>query len=66
MKESELYLPVKQFLESQHYEVKGEIHDCDVLAIRGDEEPVICELKLSLNVDVILQAVERLALTSKV
>jgi len=66
MKESDLYVPLKRFLESQGYEVKGEVQDCDVLAVRGDEEPVVVELKLSLNIDVVLQAVERLALTSKV
>jgi Uncharacterized conserved protein len=66
MREADLYLPVKSFLESQHYEVKGEIRECDVLAIRGDEEPVVVELKLSLNLGVIMQAVDRLALTSKV
>jgi hypothetical protein len=66
MKESDLYLPTKQFLESQHYEVKGEVHDCDVLAIRGEETPVIVELKLVLNLDVLLQAVERLSLSPKV
>jgi len=66
MRESDLYLPLKKFLESQNYEVKGEIHDCDVLAVRADEDPVVVELKLSLNIDVILQAVDRLALTPKV
>jgi len=66
MREADLYIPVKSFLESQHYEVKGEIRECDVLAIRGDEEPVVVELKLSLNLGVIMQAVDRLALTSKV
>ncbi|MDD2237262.1 MAG: DUF2161 family putative PD-(D/E)XK-type phosphodiesterase [Kiritimatiellae bacterium] len=66
MKESDLYLPVKRFLESQDYEVKGEVQDCDALAVRGDEEPVIVELKLSFNLEVVLQAAERLALTSKV
>ena len=66
MKESDLYLPLKRFLESQNYEVKGEIHDCDVVAVRDDEAPVVVELKLSLNLDVVLQAVERLSLTSKV
>ena len=66
MKESDLYLPLKQFLESQNYEVKGEIHDCDVLAVRGNETPVVVELKLSLNLDVVLQAVARLTLTPKV
>lgn len=66
MKESDLYPPLKQFLESQKYEVKGEVKDCDVLAVRDNEQPVVVELKLSLNLDVILQAVERLSLTSKV
>jgi len=66
MKESDLYLPLKQFLETQGYEVKGEVHDCDVLAIRDNEPPVIVELKLSLNLTVILQAVERLVLTPEV
>ena len=66
MKETDLYPPVKQFLESQNYIVKGEIQDCEVVAIRGDEEPVVVELKLSLNLSVILQAVDRLALTYKV
>jgi len=66
MKESDLYPPLKRFLESQDYEVKGEIQDCDVVAVRGDEAPVIVELKLSLNLNVLLQAVERLSLTQKV
>lgn len=66
MKESDLYLPLKRLLESQHYEVKGEVHDCDVLAVRGEEAPVVVELKVSLNLDVILQAVERLSLTPSV
>ncbi len=66
MKESDLYPPLKRFLECQKYEVKGEVHNCDVLAVRGEEAPVVVELKLLLNLDVILQAVERLSLTSKV
>jgi hypothetical protein len=66
MKESDLYPPLKRFLESQNYEVKGEVQDCDALAVRGKEAPVVVELKLSLNLDVVLQAVERLSLTPKV
>ena len=66
MKETDLYLPLKRLLESQHYEVKGEVQDCDVLAVRGHEAPVVVELKVALNLDVILQAVERLSLTPKV
>jgi hypothetical protein len=66
MKESDLYPPLKRFLESQNYEVKGEIQDCDAVAVRGEEIPIVVELKLTLNLDVILQAVERLSLTPKV
>ena len=66
LSESDLYLPVKRFLESQGYEVKGEVGDCDVAAVRGDEELVVVELKLSLNLELVLQAVDRLVVTSKV
>jgi hypothetical protein len=66
MKESDLYLPLKRFLEAQHYEVKGEVNDCDVVAVRGREAPVVVELKRALNLDVVLQAVARLSLTAKV
>jgi hypothetical protein len=66
MKESDLYLPIKRFLQSQSYEVKGEVHDCDVLAVRGTEAPVVVELKRSLNLSVVLQAVARLSLTPNV
>lgn len=66
MKESDLYPPLKRFLASQDYEVKGEVEDCDAVAVRGDEAPLVVELKLSLNLEVILQAVERLALSPKV
>lgn len=66
MKESDLYPPLRRFLQAQGYDVKGEVRDCDVLAVRGDEAPVVVELKLRPNLDVILQAVDRLALTPKV
>jgi len=66
MKESDLYLPLKRFLESQGYEVKSEVGACDVVAVRGGELPVVVELKLSFNIDVVLQAVDRLSLTQKV
>lgn len=66
MKESDLYPSLKQYLESQGYEIKGEVANCDVVAIREDEEPLIVELKLSLNLTVVLQAVDRLKLSSTV
>ena len=66
MKESDLYLPLKQFLEAKDFEVKGEVKDCDVFAVRAEAEPVIVEFKLSLNLSVVLQAVDRLVLSSQV
>jgi hypothetical protein len=49
MKEIDLYSPVKQFLEGQGYEVKGEIQECDVMALRGSEDPLVVELKLDFR-----------------
>ena len=66
MKESDLYPPLKLYLESQGYEIKGEVGACDLFAIRRAEPPLVVELKLSLNLTVILQAVDRLAITSSV
>lgn len=66
MKESDLYPPLKIYLESQGYEIKGEVGDCDVLAVRDKEPPLIVELKLTLNLVLLLQAVDRLMLTPSV
>ncbi len=60
MPEVDLYGPIKRFLEAQGYTVKGEIGRCDVVAVRGDEGPVVVELKESLNLALVLQAVDRL------
>jgi len=59
MPEADLYLPIKRFLEGQGYAVKGEIGPCDILATRGDEEPVVVELKERLSLALVLQAVDR-------
>jgi hypothetical protein len=64
--EVELYGPIKRFLEAQGYVVKGEIGACDVVAVRGDEGPVIVELKERLNLALILQAVDRLRVSDAV
>jgi hypothetical protein len=59
MRETELYAPIKAYLEGQGYTVKGEVEDCDVVARRGEEPPVIVELKVALNLELILQAIDR-------
>ena len=66
MSEVELYGPIKQFLEAQGYTVKGEIGACDIVAVRGDEGPVVVELKERLNLALILQAVDRLNVSDAV
>lgn len=59
--ETALYLPVKAFLEKAGYTVKGEIGGCDVVGLKEDEPVVmvVCELKTSFNLELILQAVDR-------
>ena len=66
MPEDELYGPIKQFLEAQGYAVKGEIGPCDIVALRGDEGPVVVELKEHLNLALLLQAADRLSVSDAV
>ena len=66
MREIDLYPPLKHFLIQQGYEVKGEVQNCDVIAVRRDECVVVVELKLSINLTVVLQAVDRLQITDAV
>ena len=66
--ETSLYLPVKKFLEASGYTIKGEIGGCDLVGV-SDGEPtvmVICELKLTFNLEVILQAVDRATVCDEV
>ena len=64
--ESDLYAPVKALLEGQGYVVKGEVRGCDVVAVRGKEPPVVVELKRTFGLGLVLQGVDRLALTDLV
>jgi hypothetical protein len=64
--EAALYPPVKRFLEGQGYTVKGEIRGCDLVACRGAEPPVVVELKRRFSLALLLQGIDRLALTDSV
>lgn len=64
--EVDLYAPVKAFLEKQGYAVKGEVKGCDVVGVRGDEPPVIVELKRAFGLGLVLQGIDRLTLTDAV
>ena len=64
--ESDLYAPVKALLEGQGYEVKGEVRGCDVVGVRSSEPPTIVELKRSFGLGLVLQGIERLAMSERV
>jgi hypothetical protein len=64
--ESDLYAPVKALLERQGYSVKGEVRGCDVVGVRGKEPPVIVELKKAVGLGLVLQGVDRLAISDAV
>ena len=64
--ESDLFAPLEAYLESQGYRVQGEVDHCDLVARRDDEPPVVVELKVRLNLELILQATERFSLTDAV
>ncbi|MFT7059014.1 MAG: hypothetical protein ACJASV_001520 [Pseudorhodobacter sp.] len=59
MRESDLYAPLKSYLEAQGYEVKAEIGDCDIMARRGDEPPIVVEMKLTFSLALVIQGVAR-------
>ena len=68
MHETTLYPPVKAFLESLGFTVKGEIDSCDIVALRPGEPPllVIGELKLGFSFELLLQAIDRLTAADEV
>ena len=65
-RETDLYPPVKAFLEDQGYTVKAEVGAADVVAVRGGEAPVVVELKLGFSLALFHQCLERLKLTDDV
>jgi hypothetical protein len=68
MLETSLYNPVKRFLEGLGFAVKGEIGGCDLLALSPASPPVVvvCELKLTFNLELVLQGVDRMAASDEV
>lgn len=64
--ETELYGPVKRYMEALGYEVRGEVHHCDLVALRGEEPPVIVELKKTFNIPLLVQGIDRLSQADRV
>lgn len=63
--EKDLYLPIQRYFLKQGFEVYGEVNDCDLAAVKG-EELIIVELKLRLNVELLIQAAKRQRYTERV
>ena len=59
LRETDLYAPIKAWLEAQGFEVKSEVGAVDVMACRPDEDPVIVELKTGFTLKLLQQAVAR-------
>jgi hypothetical protein len=68
IQETSLYRPVKAFLEGLGFVVKGEVGGCDLVALKGGDLPVVvvCELKLTFNLELILQGVDRATTSDEV
>jgi hypothetical protein len=65
--ETSLYRPVKVFVEWVGFVVKGEVGGCDLVALKGNAPiVVICELKLTFNLELILQGVDRATTSEEV
>ncbi|WP_421383739.1 DUF2161 domain-containing phosphodiesterase [Bacillus salacetis] len=63
--ESDLYKPIQKHFVKEGYKVNGEVKDCDLTAVKG-EDLIIVELKLNLTVDLLIQATKRQRLTDLV
>ncbi|WP_186418585.1 DUF2161 family putative PD-(D/E)XK-type phosphodiesterase [Bosea sp. CS1GBMeth4] len=66
--ETSLYLPVKRFLEGLGYSVKGEVGHCDLVGLRDDDPTVLVigELKMTFNLELVLQGVDRMSVGDEV
>lgn len=65
-RETDLYPPIKTWLEAMGFEVKGEVASADVVAMRAGEDPLIVELKTGFSLALFHQGIERQKLTDRV
>ena len=64
-KETDLYAPIRAFLEEEGYQVQAEVKNCDIAAVK-DGQFMIVELKRAFNLKLVYQALERQSLTEQV
>jgi hypothetical protein len=63
--ETDLADPLSAYLAEQGYTVRSEVKDCDIAAVKGSDLLVI-EMKKTLNLALVVQAVRRQRLTDSV
>ena len=64
-KETDLYEPIRAFLEEEGYQVQVEVKHCDIAAVK-DGQLVIVELKKAFSLKLVYQGLERQSLTEQV
>jgi hypothetical protein len=65
--ETFLHPVVEQFLKKASCHVKGEVNGCDAVAVKNDEPPqlAIVGMKRGFNLDLLLQAVDRMRIADE-
>ncbi len=58
LRERDLAPPIYGYLHANGYEVRSEVGDCDIAAVK-DGELVVIELKRTLSIELLLQATQR-------
>ncbi len=65
--EKDLYGPVQTYFEKLGFKVQAEVNDCDVVAYQEKTDTIIItELKLNLNITLLMQAAKRQKITNHV
>ena len=64
-KETDLYEPIRAFLEEEGYQVQAEVKQCDIAAEKNGRL-VVVELKRAFGLKLVYQGLERQSLTDEV
>lgn len=65
MRETDLYPPIRDYLEANGYTVRSEVLHCDITAVK-DDDLIIIELKKSANISLLIQATKRQMISDSV
>lgn len=58
-RESDLYAPIKAYLEDRGFTIRSEVGDCDVVGVSPEECVIAVELKRAFGLPVLYQALKR-------